>query len=599
MMLEPREKAGPRARVSDQTARAFHHVLHDVFGVPFALFDAATGLPVPGDALAAGCDVAAATVLEWAATGQPVVIDLARAAHGPGIDLARAAHGPGIDLARAAHGPGIDLARAAHGLGVGNAFRIVLVLHAGGKPVLVGVGVAPALCETAAARAVEHARLQAWARDFSERLRLRDELSVRAKADDEMRTQLQLAWKVNLALGDCAHRLRFNRHKVRDHQRILQSALQLLNAQSLLWVPVMPGGELARSENGLGAPVTAGYVHLSAAGVRDLAHHLSRNPAALGPDPYLCNDPRNTSWGASWPAIDSLLAFHVQRQGFSAWLIALNKMGKGGARSAGAPSPAPFRTSDAALLSPFVNMLDMHCRAAGKFDEIRSLLVGLARSMTAAIDAKDAYTAGHSERVARLAVEIGQELGLPDEQLSDAYLAGLLHDVGKIGIREAVLCKPGKFTAEEYDHIKQHVTIGYHILQDLDPIRHLLPGVLYHHERFDGKGYPDGLAGEKIPALPRLLAVADGFDAMNSNRPYRPALPHAQLFAELTRGAGTHWDPEIVAAALRCKDRLVAISQRGLGDSLGHAVDAALRTGESSLIDRLTTSAPREPGAFG
>ena len=267
------------------------------------------------------------------------------------------------------------------------------------------------------------------------------------------------------------------------------------------------------------------------------------------------------------------------------WVIALNKCGKASSRAAKETPPrAPFRKSDAALLSPFASMLEMHARAAGKFDEVRTLLVGLSRSLTAAIDAKDAYTAGHSERVARLAVEIGRELGLPDEQISDTYLAGLLHDVGKIGIRESVLCKPGRLSAEELEHIQQHVTIGYHILQDLHPIRHLLPGVLYHHERFDGNGYPEGLAGDKIPLLARLLAVADGFDAMNSNRPYRPAMPQSQVFEELKKGAGTHWDAQIVGAALRCSHRLVAITQRGLGESLRHAVDAALRTGDSSIM---------------
>jgi HD-GYP domain-containing protein (c-di-GMP phosphodiesterase class II) len=304
----------------------------------------------------------------------------------------------------------------------------------------------------------------------------------------------------------------------------------------------------------------------------------------MGPEPYVCNDPHATSWGATFPKVDNLLACNVSGQAFSAWLMAFNKYPKSGARSPEpVPSRAPFRSSDAALLSPFVSMLQMHVRAAGKFDELRSLLLGLVRSLTAAIDAKDGYTAGHSERVARLAVEIGRELQLPEEQISDTYLAGLLHDVGKIGIREEVLRKPASLNADELEHMKQHVKIGYYILEDLHALRHLLPGVLYHHERFDGKGYPHGLVGEKIPFLARLLAVADGFDAMNSGRPYRPALDQAVVLEELKQRAGTHWDPQIVAAALRCASRLAAISRRGLGDSLHRAVDAALRKGDSSV----------------
>src|SRR5262249_18047695 len=148
------------------------------------------------------------------------------------------------------------------------------------------------------------------------------------------------------------------------------------------------------------------------------------------------------------------------------------------------------------------------------------LLVGLARSLTTAIDAKDNYTYGHSERVARTAVELGRELGLGRDDLGDIYLAGLLHDVGKIGIRDTVLHKPGPLTPEEREHIQQHVTIGYSILADLRQIHNILPGVLYHHERYDGTGYPDGLAGENIPLLARILAVADGYDAMSHPRPY-------------------------------------------------------------------------------
>ncbi len=132
--------------------------------------------------------------------------------------------------------------------------------------------------------------------------------------------------------------------------------------------------------------------------------------------------------------------------------------------------------------------------------------------------------------------------------------------------------------------MKRHVTIGYRILQELDLLRHLLPGVLHHHERFDGKGYPEGLAGEQVPFLARLLAVADGIDAMSSDRPYRRALTQAEVVEELKKGAGTHWDPQVVAAALRCTDRLAAISQRGLGESLRQAVDMALRTGGSSSL---------------
>ena len=133
------------------------------------------------------------------------------------------------------------------------------------------------------------------------------------------------------------------------------------------------------------------------------------------------------------------------------------------------------------------------CAPLERYRYIKDVLVGLTRSLTAAIDAKDEYTYGHSERVARAAVELGRELGLREAEQSDIYLAGLLHDIGKIGIRDDVLTKRGPLTDEEFKHIQQHPVIGHRILADLQAIAHLLPGVLYHHERYDGRGYPEGL----------------------------------------------------------------------------------------------------------
>jgi HD-GYP domain-containing protein (c-di-GMP phosphodiesterase class II) len=183
--------------------------------------------------------------------------------------------------------------------------------------------------------------------------------------------------------------------------------------------------------------------------------------------------------------------------------------------------------------------------------------------------------------VARIAVELGRELGLQEDELSDIYLAGLLHDVGKIGVRDDILCKAGPLSDEEFDHIKQHVVIGYRILADLHPIRNLLPAVLHHHERIDGKGYPDGLEGDRIPLLARILAVADAYDAMSTQRRYRNALSPKEVEETLKQGAGSQWDKRVVEAFFRCRDNIHLIRQRGVGESLRHAIDGALRTGES------------------
>src|SRR5262249_40717507 len=232
----------------------------------------------------------------------------------------------------------------------------------------------------------------------------------------------------------------------------------------------------------------------------------------------------------------------------------------------------------AALLSPFAALLGLHARGSETYQDVKNLLVGLTRSLTSALDAKDPYTFGHSERVARIAVELGRELGLSEDEVGDIYLAGLLHDVGKIGIRDTVLCKPGALTPEEFEHIKQHVTIGYTILSGLKQIRNLLPGVLYHHERYDGTGYPDKLAGEAIPLMARILAVADAYDAMSTNRPYRDSMPCRRVEEILIEGANKQWDGRIVDAFVKCRQKIHAIRQRGVGDSLRLAIDGALRT---------------------
>ena len=153
---------------------------------------------------------------------------------------------------------------------------------------------------------------------------------------------------------------------------------------------------------------------------------------------------------------------------------------------------------------------------------------------------------------------------------------------GKIGIRDDVLSKPGKLTAEEQAHIQQHVTIGYAILADLRQIRNLLPGVLYHHERYDGRGYPDGLVGEKIPLLARIFAVADSYDAMTTARPYRDPMALAKVEQIITEGAGTQWDARVVDAFNRCRQKVHNIRQRGVGESLRHAIDGAIRSDSDS-----------------
>jgi HD-GYP domain-containing protein (c-di-GMP phosphodiesterase class II) len=235
-----------------------------------------------------------------------------------------------------------------------------------------------------------------------------------------------------------------------------------------------------------------------------------------------------------------------------------------------------FRGNDLHVLMLARRMLLNHRQQALVYEKLRDSLFGLVRCLTAAIDAKDPFTWGHSERVARIAVRLGKQMGLPAATQSDLYLAGLLHDIGKIGVRDSVLQKPGKLSDEEFEHIKQHPLIGDRLISSIPQLRHLRPGVRNHHERWDGQGYPDGLSGEAIPLQARILGVADSCDAMMAARPYRSGLAPVRIDAILLSGAGSQWDPDVIAHFMTCGHELYSICQRGLGDSVFAAVEHAL-----------------------
>ncbi|MBP5330660.1 MAG: HD-GYP domain-containing protein, partial [Lachnospiraceae bacterium] len=162
------------------------------------------------------------------------------------------------------------------------------------------------------------------------------------------------------------------------------------------------------------------------------------------------------------------------------------------------------------------------------------------------IDAKDPYTRGHSRRVAMYAAEISKRMGLSDDEVQNIYYAGLLHDAGKISVPDAVLNKPGKLTDEERKIIQSHTVAGGKMLKQLSSIKGIRETALYHHERYDGKGYPEGLKGEKIPLYARIVGVADAYDAMSSNRVYRRHLSKDEIIDEIQNGSGTHFDPDIL-----------------------------------------------------
>ncbi|MDB5293930.1 MAG: hypothetical protein JWL69_5171 [Phycisphaerales bacterium] len=210
-----------------------------------------------------------------------------------------------------------------------------------------------------------------------------------------------------------------------------------------------------------------------------------------------------------------------------------------------------FDSADSKLLNSIANESAIYLENSRLFEDVHGLMMGLLHSLTSAVDAKDPYTCGHSERVALLSRHLAQQSGLNDHDVEQVYMAGLLHDVGKIGVPESVLQKTGKLTPEEFELMKKHPEIGARILQDVRQIKQIIPGVLHHHERFDGKGYPAGLAGGDIPLMGRIICLADCFDAMTSNRTYRKALPLEVAMVEIRRCSGTQFDPALAEAFLR------------------------------------------------
>lgn len=187
-------------------------------------------------------------------------------------------------------------------------------------------------------------------------------------------------------------------------------------------------------------------------------------------------------------------------------------------------------------------------------DDYNKSYISVIKTLATIIEAKDPYTHGHSDRVARYSVEIAREMGLAETEIEKIKQAALFHDIGKIGIDERILRKPGILNAEEKRSIDTHPSVGAIILGSINFLAAGIPNVRHHHERYDGKGYPDGMDKENIPLGARIIAVADSYDAMTSDRTYRPKFSHNDAVAEVRKCAGTQFDPKVVLAFLRVVD---------------------------------------------
>lgn len=286
------------------------------------------------------------------------------------------------------------------------------------------------------------------------------------------------------------------------------------------------------------------------------------------------------------PGVRSLvlapLASGTRRMG---WLVAVNRVSRAGqaVEASWQLASDEFGSGEATLMATTASILATHASNVELLREKEQIMVSVVRSLVSAIESKDKYTRGHSERVALYTRRLARELGYSDDAADDIYLAALLHDVGKIGVRDAVLNKDGKLTDEEYAEISRHPDEGWAILCDLEQLRYVLPGVLHHHERWDGRGYPDGLAGTAIPIDGRVMAVADAYDAMTSDRPYRKGMPSERAETILREGAGTQWDPRCIEAFFSCLDDVKRI-KRGYHQRERRAREAADSRDRSELV---------------
>jgi HD-GYP domain-containing protein (c-di-GMP phosphodiesterase class II) len=321
--------------------------------------------------------------------------------------------------------------------------------------------------------------------------------------------------------------------------------------------------------------------------VERFRHAAAENPVVRNHADEMFND-------ANFPGISRFILAPVSSGGrITGWLLAMNRESEVAANSHHGPhrlSHDEFGTVEAGSVQSVASILATHARNIELFEEKEHLLLDAINSLVYAIEAKDPYTCGHSERVALFARRLAQQLGFDQQSCQRIYLSGLLHDVGKIGLSGGILRKQGQPTEEEYAEVRQHPEQAWTMLHELQHLKPLLPGVLHHHESYDGTGYPDGLSGDDIPLDARIMAVADAYDAMTSDRPYRQGMAQETVEGILREGGGRHWDPAVVEAFLAAMPDMIHIresyqprpqrrrnSLRGVATEVNPAV-AGLRT---------------------
>jgi HD-GYP domain-containing protein (c-di-GMP phosphodiesterase class II) len=506
--------------------------LREWFGADFALVDAATGAALDG----LGCPV------EWNLDAWDAVRRAAESRQQPVIERV----GTLLLLAlpwRAPSGNG----SAAHGIALG-----LFVTH--------DSRTTADILQASLALDVEPDVLEAWARrqtpmsaETVERLaklalaeRARQRRLEELEAENEKLSQhLCHTYEEISLIYQLTDNLTLSRRENDLARKSLQWLSEIVPAEGFALQRVARGLEpLQRAEL-----VTHGLCPLTNASLAHLVDELGLNASRR----FLVVNRAVTS-KPTWPApeVREMVIVPLMRGGnHYGWLAAFNHAHQ-----------SEFGAVEANLLSSVSAILGIHRGNTELYGEQAELMCNMVQALTSAIDAKDPYTCGHSDRVARVSVRLGRELGCDNKTVETLYLSGLLHDVGKIGIDDHVLRKPGRLTDEEFDHIKTHPQLGYNILCGIKQLAPVLPVVLHHHEAWDGSGYPHGQAGEAIPYLARICAVADAFDAMGSDRVYRKGMTDDRVDAIIRAGSGRQWDPAVVACFFRVRDEICDISRR-------------------------------------
>ncbi|HEV2969790.1 MAG TPA: HD-GYP domain-containing protein [Pirellulales bacterium] len=386
-------------------------------------------------------------------------------------------------------------------------------------------------------------RLLALAESIQARLAAELKVQILATEDHELSATISAMYEEISLLHRLTQHLRISESNENLARLALEWLGEAVPAQSLAieLFPVRGANGSPQSGRSESIFLTRGDCPFGAAGFRAVIDELGLDSDARA---LVINSPSSFELRDRFPQMrQAVLVPLFDGQHLFGWLGAFDHRNGG-----------EFGSPEANLLGSVSAILAVHASNRDLYGQQAEFLESMVRALTSAIDAKDPYTCGHSDRVARIAVALATELGCDRKQLETIYLSGLLHDIGKIGINDNVLRKTSKLTDAEYEHIKLHTEIGYKILCDLKQLGDVLPVVRHHHEAWNGAGYPLRLAGEQIPYLARIVAVADAFDAMSSDRPYRKGMSDERLDEILRRGAGSQWDARVVDAFFRIRD---------------------------------------------